>query len=143
MDVFLTEDKCPHGEHKCKKSGRCIMREWVCDGVIDCGDWDDESQCCEYHRYHGTLLPCYLIDIYLCFVPLLLAVVSARFLVSSTKLYPPLFDGTAPPSSPPVVYYLYYFNFKKILTPFCFYFISLILSIGFVPLFNPCFLFFR
>jgi hypothetical protein len=40
---------CPKGQFKCN-NGTCIMKEWLCDGDVDCPLGEDEENC-------GTCLP--------------------------------------------------------------------------------------
>ena len=37
------EDDCPDESFLCNNSMKCILESSVCDGVNDCGDWEDES----------------------------------------------------------------------------------------------------
>ena len=37
------EDDCPDGSFLCSKSTKCILESSLCDGVNDCGNWEDES----------------------------------------------------------------------------------------------------
>lgn len=34
-------------EHRCA-DGRCVSRDWLCDGDHDCLDKSDELNCCEF-----------------------------------------------------------------------------------------------
>ena len=52
MHVFLLnedsgsgddEDYCPDGSYLCRRSEMCILESSLCDGVNNCGDWEDES----------------------------------------------------------------------------------------------------
>ena len=37
------EDDCPDGSFLCSKSTKCTLESSLCDGVNDCGNWEDES----------------------------------------------------------------------------------------------------
>ena len=37
------EDDYPDGSFLCSKSTKCILELSLCDGVNDCGNWEDES----------------------------------------------------------------------------------------------------
>ena len=39
------EDDCPDGSFLCSKSTKCILESSLCDGINDCGNWEDESMC--------------------------------------------------------------------------------------------------
>lgn len=46
--------KCEETEKKvrCPLSGKCILKDWLCDGDDDCGDFSDETHCGRsYLRY--------------------------------------------------------------------------------------------
>lgn len=46
-NLFIDHVKCPSGEVKCPKSGRCIDSSWLCDDEDDCGDnWDENALNC-------------------------------------------------------------------------------------------------
>ena len=36
------EDDCPDGSYLCSKSTKCILESSLCDGINNCGDWEDE-----------------------------------------------------------------------------------------------------
>lgn len=36
-------------EHRCS-DGRCVSKEWLCDGDHDCLDKSDELNCCEFTK---------------------------------------------------------------------------------------------
>ncbi|VTJ88710.1 Hypothetical predicted protein, partial [Marmota monax] len=36
---------CPPGEVKCRRSGECVLAEWICDHDLDCKDGSDEKDC--------------------------------------------------------------------------------------------------
>ena len=37
---------CPANHHRCSNDVcRCVPRDWVCDGDVDCADASDESTC--------------------------------------------------------------------------------------------------
>lgn len=42
-------------EHRCA-DGRCVSRDWLCDGDHDCLDKSDELNCCESLRPVQTRL---------------------------------------------------------------------------------------
>ena len=37
------EDDCPDGTYLCIRSTMCILESSLCDGINDCGNWEDES----------------------------------------------------------------------------------------------------
>ena len=37
------EDDRPDGSYLCSKSTKCILESSLCDGINNCGDWEDES----------------------------------------------------------------------------------------------------
>jgi hypothetical protein len=40
------KEKCgSESELKCLLSGQCIDKQWLCDGINDCGLWEDEINC--------------------------------------------------------------------------------------------------
>lgn len=43
------KEKCKENEFRCRTSGRCIDRIFVCDHIVDCDyDQSDEDFCCRY-----------------------------------------------------------------------------------------------
>ena len=36
---------CKENEYMCKSGKNCIPLDYICDGVTDCEDNDDEAQC--------------------------------------------------------------------------------------------------
>lgn len=54
LNVFIFDEMCVSvcdlaREHRCA-DGRCVSREWLCDGDHDCLDKSDELNCCESPR---------------------------------------------------------------------------------------------
>ena len=47
---------CSQFQHKCNE-GRCITRDWLCDGIKDCPNGDDEETSCG--RYFYFVNVCY------------------------------------------------------------------------------------
>lgn len=48
------KQQCP--SLTCKHGGRCIYREHICDGVVDCLDAEDEMGC-ESYSNHPIIYP--------------------------------------------------------------------------------------
>ena len=38
------ENDCPDGKYLCSRINKCILELRLCDGINDCGDWEDESK---------------------------------------------------------------------------------------------------
>ena len=59
-NIFIADQICMIDQYQCD-SGRCISREWRCDGDYDCSDQSDERGCgkyclVEFHRVQFLVL---------------------------------------------------------------------------------------
>ena len=52
-----TQHSCPDGEFRCV-NGLCILSKWRCDGIDDCGDLSDESDCPAYRGCPDNRISC-------------------------------------------------------------------------------------
>lgn len=50
--VFYILDDCSDSHYLCKSSQSCLPIEYVCDGIAQCLQGEDELDCCKYmHTY--------------------------------------------------------------------------------------------
>ena len=45
LKIYFSENMCKENEYMCNSGKNCIPLDYICDGVTDCEDNDDEAQC--------------------------------------------------------------------------------------------------
>lgn len=48
---------CSHFQYKCRE-GRCITKDWLCDGIKDCPNGDDEETTCSWYFFYIRYINC-------------------------------------------------------------------------------------